>query len=203
MSTQTAMPILDKIDPLSYYFMYRLFRDSTRYYKSTLVKDLSYLGRDLSKVIILETNPAHVQTQPENAVILPAWKGAKDDNRLMAYIPFLEAIALNRVADVRPILSGYQDKDIPSEFAARQEAFKEKQLEEWRKRKAEADKSIFGSFSVGALFGLVRCFLCVTVRTDYLTGKQSNRRATHDDVGSREEALLGSLPKGRQGIQGE
>jgi import inner membrane translocase subunit TIM50 len=148
------MPILDKIDPLSYYFLYRLFRDSTRYFNGTLVKDLSYLGRDLSKVVILDCDPAHVQTNPENAIVLPPWKGDTSDTRLMAYLPFLEALFLNRVADVRPILSGYKDKDIPLEFAKRQAAFKESQLATWRQRKAEADKSLFGSFSLGALFGL-------------------------------------------------
>lgn len=35
---KTAMPLLDKIDPLQYYFVYRLFRDSTRYYNKSLVK---------------------------------------------------------------------------------------------------------------------------------------------------------------------
>jgi import inner membrane translocase subunit TIM50 len=33
--------------------------------------DLSYLNRDLSKVIIIDTNAKHVRDQPENAIILP------------------------------------------------------------------------------------------------------------------------------------
>lgn len=54
------------------------------------MKDLSYLNRDLSKVIVLDTDPEHVSLQPENAVVLPKWKGDASDRGLVAMIPFLE-----------------------------------------------------------------------------------------------------------------
>ena len=53
-------------------------------------QDLSYLNRDLSKVIILDTHPEHVSAQPENAIILPKWTGQPGDKGLVAMIPFLE-----------------------------------------------------------------------------------------------------------------
>jgi len=147
------MPILDKIDPLAYYFMYRLFRDSTRYIKGTLVKDLSYLGRDLSKVIILDTDPNRVQTHPENAIVIPAWSGDKKDTSLIAYLPFLEAIGINAVKDVRPVLKAYEGKSIPIEYAKRQQVYKQQQVEEWKQKKAES--GLLGSFSIASLFGIV------------------------------------------------
>ena len=51
---------------------------------------MSYLNRDLSKVIIIETDPDHVSLQPENSIILPKWKGDPNDKGLVGLIPFLE-----------------------------------------------------------------------------------------------------------------
>jgi import inner membrane translocase subunit TIM50 len=53
-------------------------------------QDLSHINRDLSKVIILDTNPDSVSLQPENAIVLPKWKGDIDDKGLIALLPFLE-----------------------------------------------------------------------------------------------------------------
>lgn len=69
---------------------YRLFRDSTRALNGEIVKDLSYLNRDLSKVIIVDTHPEHVRLQPENAIVYPKWTGQKNDRGLIELIPFLE-----------------------------------------------------------------------------------------------------------------
>jgi hypothetical protein len=55
-----------------------------------LLQDLSHLNRDLSKVIILDTNPDCVSLQPENAIILPKWKGDVNDKGLIALLPLLE-----------------------------------------------------------------------------------------------------------------
>lgn len=54
-------------------------------------QDLSYLNRDLSKVVAIDTLPEHLKLQPENAVIIPKWKGEKDLRAgLVNLIPFLE-----------------------------------------------------------------------------------------------------------------
>ena len=93
--------------------MYRLYRESTRFVDGKIVKvrfhalssstlptffhfakDLSYLNRDLSKVIMLDTDPDHVSTHPENAVVLPKWKGDPKDKGLVAIIPFLECMQI-------------------------------------------------------------------------------------------------------------
>ena len=53
-------------------------------------QDLSYLNRDLSKVILLDTDPEHCITHPENSIVIPKWKGTPGDKGLVAMIPFLE-----------------------------------------------------------------------------------------------------------------
>lgn len=84
-----AMPLLDKLDPYQY-AMYRLYREATRYVDGKYVKDLSHLNRDLSKVIIMDSNPDSFSLQPENGIALKPWKGEVKDQGLLEYIPFLE-----------------------------------------------------------------------------------------------------------------
>lgn len=55
-------------------------------------KDLSYLNRDLSKVILLDTHEEHTSTHPENSIVLPKWTGTPGDKGLVAMIPFLECM---------------------------------------------------------------------------------------------------------------
>lgn len=70
--------------------MYRLYREATRYVDGKYVKDLSHLNRDLSKVIIMDSNPESFSMQPENGIALKPWTGEVKDQGLLEYIPFLE-----------------------------------------------------------------------------------------------------------------
>ncbi|KIK50841.1 hypothetical protein GYMLUDRAFT_266045 [Collybiopsis luxurians FD-317 M1] len=146
--------------------------EHTRSINGEAVKDLSYLNRDLSKVILLDTNPAHVVTHPENAVTIPKWKGDPKDNGLVAVILFLEctlslafspspppfpspfpflslsvslALTLVNFPHVRPILSAYHGKDVPTEYAKLEAEGKRKHIENWMQNKGSRSNS-FGSF---------------------------------------------------------
>lgn len=146
----TAMPIIDKLDRYNFFILYRLFRDATRTVNGKIVKDLSYLNRDLSKVILLDTHPEHVETHPENSIVLPKWKGDPKDKGLVAMIPFLESIAIYKPADVRPVLKAYAGKDIPLEYAKVEAEMKAKHVAEWKAK----HKSIGPGFSFSSALGL-------------------------------------------------
>lgn len=141
----TAGPVLDKLDRYNFYINHRLFREATRSINGKIVKDLSYLNRDLSKIISLDTSPEHTSTHPENAIIIPKWKGDPQDTGLVAMIPFLESIAIYKPEDVRPILQAYQGKNIPVEYAKKEAAAKAKHIEEWKHKKG-VSRTSFGSF---------------------------------------------------------
>lgn len=83
-------------------------------------QDLSYLNRDLSKVIIIDTNAKHVRAQPENAIILPKWKGDPKNQDLVSLVPFLEFIHTMQYSDVRKVIKSFDGTDIPTEFARRE-----------------------------------------------------------------------------------
>ncbi|KAI9758590.1 MAG: multicatalytic endopeptidase [Chaenotheca gracillima] len=147
----TAEPVIRKLDPYRF-VLWPLFREATRYKDGEYIKDLSYLNRDLSKVILLDTVPSHAKLQPENAIIIPKWKGDPQDKELVSYIPFLEYIATMGLTDTRSVLKSFEGKHIPTEYAAREkkmrERFEQELEEERKKRPRRAGKSL-----VGSLFG--------------------------------------------------
>lgn len=143
----TADQVHRKIDPFQMAFP--LNRDATRYEDGGYVKDLSYLNRDLKKVIMVDADSHHAKAQPENAIILPKWTGDPKDTTLIDLIPFLEYTASVSCPDFRDVLRSYQGQNIATEFDRRENTKREKlkaQLAEKRKR----SKS---SFSLGSVFG--------------------------------------------------
>ncbi|KAI1819886.1 NIF-domain-containing protein [Xylaria intraflava] len=143
-------PIVRKLDPFQF-IVWPLFREATKYKDGEIVKDLSYLNRDLSKVIIIDTKQSHVQNQPENAIILPPWTGNKGDKDLVSLIPFLEFIFAMEYKDVREVLKSFKGKDIPTEFARREAIARaefNKQLE------SEKRKRPSGMGALGNILGL-------------------------------------------------
>eukprot|EP01065_Artemidia_motanka_P034645 TRINITY_DN422_c19_g1_i1.p1 TRINITY_DN422_c19_g1~~TRINITY_DN422_c19_g1_i1.p1 ORF type:complete len:389 (+),score=67.37 TRINITY_DN422_c19_g1_i1:349-1515(+) len=67
-------PVLRQIDPNSEYFHHAIYRDPAWFQERPNVphhKDLRLLGRDMSKVIIVENNPFSVRLNKRNAVLVP------------------------------------------------------------------------------------------------------------------------------------
>ena len=93
---------------------------------------------------MLDTVPAHVKLQPENAVILPKWKGNPQDNELVSYIPFLEFIATLENRDTREVLKSYEGTHIPTEFARREAKIREKLQRENAEAKAKRPQRSIG-----------------------------------------------------------
>ncbi|TVY60786.1 Mitochondrial import inner membrane translocase subunit TIM50, partial [Lachnellula suecica] len=129
-------PVIRKLDPF-HIIQWPLFREATLYKpdENEYVKDLAYLNRDLSKVIIMDTKAAHVQNQPENAIVLKPWEGNADDKELISFIPFLEYIHTMAYQDVRKALKSFEGKHIPTEFAQREAVARKKFEEEFASKK--------------------------------------------------------------------
>ena len=107
------------------------------------------MNRDLSKVIIIDTKEEHVKAQPENAIVLPKWKGDANDKELISLIPFLEYIPTMQVQDVRKAIGSFNGKHIPTEFAAREaiarKKFQEQIAEQQKKRSSRGGLSFLNS----------------------------------------------------------
>ncbi|KAM3515154.1 hypothetical protein MY11210_001166 [Beauveria gryllotalpidicola] len=149
-SSVMAENVLQKLDP-HHIVMWRLYREATKFEDGEIVKDLSYLNRDLSKVIMIDTDAKLVRKQPENAIILPPWKGNSSDCGLVNLIPFLEYIHTMEYDDVRRIIKSFEGKDIAEEFA-RREALMRREFE--KRNKSERKPKVSGMGALGNMLGL-------------------------------------------------
>jgi import inner membrane translocase subunit TIM50 len=144
-----ADPIIRKLDPFRL-VLWPLFREATRFENGEYIKDLSYLNRDPSKVLVIDTNPTHVKNNPENAIILPKWKGEPGDKGLVALIPFLEYLAMmsqtGQPVDVRQVLKSMEGKDIPTEYARREMKLREQFKQDLAAQQKNAKTSAGGMF---------------------------------------------------------
>lgn len=136
-----------KLDPLRASVSYSLFREATRYAKGKLIKDIRHLNRDPSKVIMVDVSKEAVSLQPENAFVLPKWKGNADDADLVRLIPLLEWIGAQPIKDVRPVIKSFEGKDVLSEFERRDKITRAK----WQQMHG---KRTSGNSLAGALLGV-------------------------------------------------
>ncbi|XP_027248071.1 carboxy-terminal domain RNA polymerase II polypeptide A small phosphatase 2 isoform X4 [Cricetulus griseus] len=87
-----ADPVTDLLDQCGV-FRARLFRESCVFHQGCYVKDLSRLGRDLRKTLILDNSPASYIFHPENAVPVQSWFDDMADTELLNLIPIFEELS--------------------------------------------------------------------------------------------------------------
>ena len=86
------------------------------------VKDLSYFNRDLKQVIVVDSNPAALERNPENLCQVKPYNTPdeqQDDTELKDLQKFLYVLATQRNTDFRKVLKRYEGKNVA-------EAYKEK-----------------------------------------------------------------------------
>jgi len=95
-----ADPVLDLLD-VHKVIDWRLFRESCSPFKGSYVKDMGRMGRDLSKIMIIDNSPHSFAFNPENAIPCESWFSDKNDSELLEFIPVLEELSKDGVMDVR------------------------------------------------------------------------------------------------------
>ncbi|CAO1638755.1 unnamed protein product [Sympodiomycopsis kandeliae] len=143
-------PIIEKLDPDRRFITYTLFKESCRNHEGKTVKDLSALNRDLSKVVILDTEAERFSLQPENGILVKKWDGNRSDRELMGLVDFFEAVGIYAIPDVRQTIQSFAGTHVPTEHARRVSETKRKQLEEWQSQQGSSSSSLskswFGGF---------------------------------------------------------
>ncbi|KAG7224917.1 hypothetical protein INR49_014833 [Caranx melampygus] len=102
-----ADPVADLLDQWGV-FRARLFRESCVFHRGNYVKDLSRLGRELSKVIIIDNSPASYIFHPENAVPVQSWFDDMTDTELLDLIPLFEG--LSKEEDIYSMLQSLRNR---------------------------------------------------------------------------------------------
>lgn len=91
---------------------HRLYRQHATPYGMVFVKDLSKLGRDISKVIIVDNVAENFQLQPDNGIFIKSWFEDTKDTALSELAPLLKEIAVKKWEDVRVALRKFRDQMI-------------------------------------------------------------------------------------------
>lgn len=89
-----AKPIIAEFDR-NKIVSYSLYRDSCSCDKSDgiIYKDLSILGRDVNRTVIVDNTPTCYKKHPENAIPISTWESSSKDRALRSLIPILQELS--------------------------------------------------------------------------------------------------------------
>jgi import inner membrane translocase subunit TIM50 len=107
-----AEPVVTSLDK-SGCIMHRLYRDATYYKNGVHMKDLKRLNRNVSRMVVLDDDPAENEMNPENMIRIKPYTDPSDrtDNSLERITPFLIEIAREGYDDIPTLLSQYEGMD--------------------------------------------------------------------------------------------
>ena len=81
---------------------YKLYRKHTEQINGVFIKDLSKLGRDINKVVIIDNNKDNFSLQPENGLHICSFLGDQNDDELYLLCDDLMKIVKGNKKDLRP-----------------------------------------------------------------------------------------------------
>lgn len=100
--------VIDQIDPTRL-IHYRLYRQHALPWGPIYVKDLSAIGRDLQRTLIIDNVQENFMLQPHHGIFILTWYDDPEDNALRSLTPLLEELITTRVT-VPAILSKYREQ---------------------------------------------------------------------------------------------
>ena len=104
-----ADSVLDQIDR-NRRIKHRLYRQHTNFHGPVIVKDLSKIGRDLARTIIIDNVSDNFCLQPDNGIFIKTWYDDMNDSSLYDLMPLLRQIATHQIEDVRKALRSFRDQ---------------------------------------------------------------------------------------------
>ena len=108
-SQDVSYPIINMIENDKKYFDYKFYKDHCVLYKNNLIKDLTLIGRDLSKIIIVDNNETCFELNKENGIKISSFYGDNNDNKLFELKNILKEIYFKNYNDVRLALKEFHN----------------------------------------------------------------------------------------------
>jgi Dullard-like phosphatase family protein len=75
--------IINEIEKNRKFFDHKFYREHTIIYKDTFVKDISRIGRDIKKIIIVDNNERNFILNKENGIKIAPYYGDEDNNNVI------------------------------------------------------------------------------------------------------------------------
>ena len=109
-----ANVILDLIEKKNNtkFFDGRLYREHATKIGNKYIKDLSKIGRDLSKTLIVDNNPHSFKFQHENGILINAYFGEKSNDKALIELQKILIKIYKDKSDVRDSISKYKEEII-------------------------------------------------------------------------------------------
>ena len=106
-----ANVILDLIEKKNNtkYFDGRLYREHATKIGKKYIKDLSKIGRSLSKTLIVDNNPHSFKFQHENGILINSYYGEKNDDKALIELQKILIKIYKEKGDVRNSISKYKE----------------------------------------------------------------------------------------------
>ena len=104
-----ADSILDILDPNKRLINYRLYRQHTSINGITFCKDLSRIGRNLGKTLIVDNLADNFKLQPNNGIHIWTWIDDMKDTQLNDLGKILKDLVSKQPPDVRPIIKKFKE----------------------------------------------------------------------------------------------
>ena len=102
--------IIEEIEAHKIYFDYKLYREHSILYENTLVKDISLIGRNASKIIIVDDDENCFKLNKENGIKISSYNGNNDkDNALFELKKILILIHKKNYDDVRVAIKDFSN----------------------------------------------------------------------------------------------
>ena len=112
-----ADPILDTIEEnKEKYFSYRLYRESCTVIDNQYTKDISLLGRDISKIIIVDNFAQNFILHQKNGILISSFWGDDGNDKCLLYLSRIlinigiEMMENNYLLDIRDEIIKYKDE---------------------------------------------------------------------------------------------
>ena len=101
--------IINMIEQDKKYFEYKFCKEHSILYENILVKDISLIGRDISKIIIVDDDENCFKLNKENGIKIAPFLGSNNnDNKLFELKNILKDIYIKNYEDIRLALIDYR-----------------------------------------------------------------------------------------------
>ena len=104
-----AQPIINEIESQNRFFDYNFFREHSTIYGNDFIKDISKIGRDMKKIIIVDNLEDNFKLNKKNGIKIAPFYGDENDTVLFELKKLLVMIYQQKYEDLTLALKNYAD----------------------------------------------------------------------------------------------